>query len=44
VKTTRYLPDEIKARVAATARARHISEAEVIRDTLAGGLSADASN
>jgi hypothetical protein len=40
VKTTLNLPDEIKARVAATGRARHISEAEVIRDTLARGLAA----
>lgn len=35
VKTTIYLPEELKRRLAALARRRHISEAELIRTSLA---------
>jgi len=34
VKTTVYLPDELKQRIAHTARVQRKSEAEVIRDAL----------
>lgn len=39
VKTTLYLPDELKAEVEREARRRGIAEAEVIRLALAAGLS-----
>ena len=39
VKTTLYLPDELKAAVEREARRRGIPEAEVIRLALAAGLS-----
>lgn len=39
VKTTLYLPDELKAEVEREARRRGIPEAEVIRSALAAGLS-----
>lgn len=39
VKTTLYLPDEVKAEVEREARRRGIAEAEVIRLALAAGLS-----
>lgn len=39
VKTTLYLPDQLKAEVEREARRRGISEAEVIRAALAAGLS-----
>lgn len=39
VKTTLYLPEELKAQVEREARRRGIAEAEVIRLALAAGLS-----
>jgi len=39
VKTTLYLPDEMKAEIEREARRRGIAEAEVIRLALAVGLS-----
>lgn len=39
VKTTLYLPDEMKASIEREARRRGIAEAEVIRQALAAGLS-----
>jgi hypothetical protein len=39
VKTTLYLPDELKADIEREARRRGIAEAEVIRSVLAAGLS-----
>jgi hypothetical protein len=39
VKTTLYLPDELKAEVEREARRLGIAEAEVIRQALAAGLS-----
>jgi hypothetical protein len=39
VKTTLYLPNELKAEVEREARRRGIAEAEVIRLALAAGLS-----
>ncbi len=38
VKTTIYLPDELKRRVERTARERNVSEAEVIRSALNTGV------
>ncbi len=38
VKTTVYLPEELKAQIEREARRRDISEAEVIRQTLTAGL------
>ncbi len=38
VKTTLYLPDELKAEIEREARRRGIAEAEVIRLALAAGL------
>ncbi|MFT4136441.1 CopG family transcriptional regulator [Microbacterium sp.] len=42
VKTTLYLPDELKRRIEHEARRLHSSEAEVIRKTLDDGLPAQA--
>ena len=39
IKTTLYLPDELKAEIEREARRRGIAEAEVIRTALAAGLS-----
>lgn len=39
VKTTLYLPNELKAEIEREARRRGIAEAEVIRSVLAAGLS-----
>lgn len=39
VKTTLYLPDDVKAAVEREARRRGIAEAEVIRQALRAGLS-----
>jgi Ribbon-helix-helix protein, copG family len=39
VKTTLYLPDDMKAEIEREARRRGIAEAEVIRRALAAGLS-----
>lgn len=39
VKTTLYLPDDLKAEIEREARRRGIAEAEVIRLALAAGLS-----
>ncbi len=39
VKTTLYLPNELKAEVEREAHRRGIAEAEVIRSALAAGLS-----
>lgn len=41
-KTTVYLPDELKRAIAAAARRRDISEAEVIRQAIADAVSNDA--
>ncbi|MEI2774604.1 MAG: CopG family transcriptional regulator [Tetrasphaera sp.] len=38
MKTTLYLPDEIKAAVEVEARRRGVSEAEVVRDSLRATL------
>lgn len=40
VKTTVYLPDELKMAISAEAQRRGSSEAEVIRETLRAGLGA----
>ena len=40
-KTTVYLPDELKRAVAAAARRRSVSEAEVIRQAIADAVSGD---
>ena len=37
-KTTIYLPDDLKAAVEREARRRHVSEAEVIRQAVAGAV------
>ena len=34
IKTTIYLPDDLKTAVEQTARRRHVSEAEVIREAV----------
>jgi predicted transcriptional regulator len=39
-KTTVYLPDELKQAIERSARQRGIAEAEVIRQALAGSLTA----
>lgn len=39
VKTTLYLPDDLKAGIEREARRRGVPEAEVIRSALAAGLS-----
>lgn len=41
-KTTVYLPDELKATIAAEAKRRGVPEAEVIRETLRAGLARPA--
>lgn len=42
IKTTLYLPDELKAGIEREARRRGISEAEVIRSALSAGLTRPA--
>ncbi len=42
VKTTVYLPDELKAALARVASERAISEAELIREALSEKISAEA--
>jgi len=37
-KTTLYLPDDLKQRIEAAARAERRSEADVIRDAIAAGV------
>lgn len=37
-RTTIYLPEELKARLAAEARRRGVTEAQVIREALGGAL------
>ena len=41
VKTTIYLPDDLKAAVEQAARRRDVSEAEVIRDAVRAAVGAD---
>jgi predicted transcriptional regulator len=40
-KTTIYLPAELKSAVKRVARQRHVSEAEVIRDSIRQAVAAD---
>jgi metal-responsive CopG/Arc/MetJ family transcriptional regulator len=41
IKTTIYLPDDLKAAVERAARTRDVSEAEVIRDAIRAAVAAE---